>query len=208
MANKLIVMTPPVLINFPDLFVPKPKGGQAGQPEVYSVLAAFKKTEWATPAWQPVKDAIAAAMEEEFGAGASRDKDLIASMKGGDGTRWPVRDGATAKLNGVTADDFTIRPWSKFQPPIVDRNRQDIIDASRVWSGQLARLSVSAFGWTSSGKRGVSFNLEAVQIIKEDMPRLDGRRSGSEQFDDSYADKGGAAPAGASARTADEDIPF
>lgn len=208
---KLTATTPLVLINFPELFVAKPKGGQAGQDLVFSVLGAFKKAEWNIPngPWQGVKDIIAAAMEEEFGAGASRDADLIKRMKSGDGSAWPIRDGANAKLNGVTADDFTLRPWSKFQPGVIDRNKQDIIDPKRVWSGQMARLSISAFGWDNKGKRGVSFNLEAVQIVNEDMPRLDGRRAAADQFDDVYADTGAArATNGKAPAAAADDIPF
>jgi hypothetical protein len=56
-------------------------------------------------------------------------------------------------------------------------------------AGMKARLSVSFYCWTNSGNHGCSFALEGVQVYTNiEMPRLDGRRSGAEMFDDDEDD--------------------
>jgi hypothetical protein len=53
-----------------------------------------------------------------------------------------------------------------------------------LWAGQLVRANVTPFAWINSGKKGVSFGLNHIQIIRTDTPRIDGRASAASVFDD------------------------
>jgi hypothetical protein len=54
------------------------------------------------------------------------------------------------------------------------------------------RLNITPYAWVNSGKKGVSFALNHVQIVKSDMPRIDGRASASSAFDDGEVDEAAA----------------
>jgi hypothetical protein len=91
--------------------------------------------------------------------------------------------------------DVFIQPWSKNKPGIVDADREDILLPEEVWSGQLVRANIVPFAWTHTGKRGVSFGLNHVQVIEsEGRQRLDGRPSASSAFDDGEGNSGSSAP--------------
>jgi hypothetical protein len=78
-----------------------------------------------------------------------------------------------------------ISPWSKNKPGVVDVNRQDVLLPEEVWSGQLVRANITPFAWTHTGKKGVSFGLNHIQIIQsEGRQRLDGRPTAKAAFDD------------------------
>ena len=75
-------------------------------------------------------------------------------------------------------------PGPRTRPGIVDKNRNEILTKAEVWAGQLARAFVRPFAYDTSGNKGVSLMLENVQIVKADMPRIDGRKSAAESFTD------------------------
>ena len=109
----------------------------------------------------------------------------------------PWRDGSEKDYEGYGEGTLFISPWSKFKPGIVDRNKTEILVPADVGAGQLARFSVTPFAWETSGKMGVSLQIEHVQIVKADMPRIDGRRNAAQAFDDDL----GSDPV-------DDDMPF
>ena len=79
-------------------------------------------------------------------------------------------------MTAITPGTPTSSPWSKNKPGVVDTNRQDILVPDEVWSGQLVRANVVPFAWTHTGRKGVSFGLNHLQIIQsEGRQRLDGR---------------------------------
>lgn len=63
---------------------------------------------------------------------------------------------------------MTVR--SKTKPAVVDQNVQPIMDASEIYSGCYARVSLSAFPYKFGGKCGVSFGLNNVQKIADGEP--------------------------------------
>jgi hypothetical protein len=86
--------------------------------------------------------------------------------------------------DGYQCRDVYISPWSKNKPGIVDKNREDILLPEEVWSGQLVRANVVPFAWTHTGKKGVSFGLNHIQVIEsEGRQRLAGRPSAGSAFD-------------------------
>jgi len=81
------------------------------------------------------------------------------------------------------------------QPGVVDASREDILLPEEVWSGQLVRANVVPFAWTHTGRRGVSFGLNHLQVIQsEGRQRLDGRPSAGSAFDDGEVDEKGKEP--------------
>lgn len=72
---------------------------------------------------------------------------------------------------------------SSDQPPgIVDGQLNKITDESKVYPGVIARATIKAFAYEKKGKKGVSFGLNNIQILR-DGKRLDSRKAADEDFD-------------------------
>lgn len=168
MAN---LNTPYATLSFANIFTPRPRS-EGGEP-VFSCSLIFDPQQQKSPAYKALKDAAAAAARNEWG-----DKIDFKTVK------MPFRDAGEKSYDGYHPGHTFISPWSKNKPGVVDANRQDVLLPDEVWSGQLVRANVSPFAWTHSGKKGVSFGLNHLQIVKsEGQQRLDGRPSTS-VFDD------------------------
>jgi hypothetical protein len=97
----------------------------------------------------------------------------------------PFRDAGEKSYDGYHPGDIFIAPWSKNKPGVVDRRKQDILLPEEVWSGQLVRANVNPFAWQHTGRKGVSFGLNHLQIIEsKGRQRLDGRPTAGSAFDD------------------------
>lgn len=188
--------TPVGMLMFEHLFVAKPvvQGGEAR----FNLAIVFDKDAQATPQYKELRAAAAAAVDAEFGAGKSRDAELMKTL------RSPFRDAQEKKqYAGFEAGKIFISPWTKSKPGLVDGNLQDIDAPSDVWAGQLCRATVTAFAYSQGANKGVNFMLNNVQITKADMPRMDGRKNASGDFDP--VDNGSGT---GSAPDDDDDIPF
>lgn len=170
--------TPYGILSFPNLFKMKPRS-EGGDP-VYSAVMIFSPAQQNTPAYKALVEACNTAAKDEFG-----DKVKLNQIK------MPFRDGAekAGQWAGYEAGDTFISPWTKTKPGIVNAQRQDILLPEEIWAGQLVRMNVTPFAWTNSGKRGVSFGLNHVQVIRTDTPRIDGRGTASSVFDDGEVDE-------------------
>jgi hypothetical protein len=169
------IRTPHGVVHFPHLFVPKPIV-PGGDPR-YSLMLLFDATAQATDQYKGLRLAVAAAIDEKWGKGKSTDKNFVG------GLRLPFRKGEEKdRYTGFVPGTIFIAPWTKTKPGVVDPRNQPIEIATDVWSGQLAHCTVKAFAYDTGGNRGVNFMLSNVQIVKANMPRLDGRRSASQEF--------------------------
>ena len=101
-----------------------------------------------------------------------------------DGLRLPFRDAGEKEYQGYNDGDMFVSAWTKQKPGLVNAQRSEILDPNDVWPGQLARATIKPFAYNVSGNKGVSFALNNVQIVKRDMPRLDGRKAAEEDFDE------------------------
>jgi len=171
------INTPYCTLAFPHVFQPRPRaeGGEA----VYSATGIFNPAQQQNPAYKAMQDACMKAARDEWG-----EKVLLKDV------RMPFRDAGekSGKYNGFNAGDMFINPWTKSKPGIVNAQRQDILLPEEVWAGQLVRLNITPYAWMNSGKKGVSFALNHIQIIKTDTPRIDGRAPASSAFDDGEVD--------------------
>lgn len=165
--------TPYCTLSFPSLFQPRPRA-DGGEP-VYSAIGIFSPAQQNSPAYKAMVDACIRAAKDEWGEKLNLKE-----------VRFPFRDAGekAGKWAGFNEGDKFISPWTKTKPGIVNAQRQDILLPEEVWAGQLVRLNISPFAWMNSGKKGVSFGLNHVQIVRTDTPRIDGRGSASSAFDD------------------------
>jgi hypothetical protein len=172
----MTLITPVGLMCFPHVFTPRP-AFRGGEPR-FSCALLFKKEQLGTPEYLALKQAVAAAIDEEWGQGKSRDKKFL------DRVRMPWRKCEDRDRDGYRdmPGGMYIQPWSKQRPQVVDHDLQPILVAADVWSGQTARAEVKAFAYDNAGNIGVNFGLNHLQIIDTSGPRLDGRRAASDVF--------------------------
>ena len=168
--------TPYATLSFVNVFTPRPRA--EGTPPVYSCSLIFDEKAQKSPAYKALKDACIAAAMKEWG-----DKVNVKSLV------MPFRDAGEKSYDGYLPGHTYISPWSKNKPGIVDKDKEDVLLPEEVWSGQLVRANVAPFAWAHTGRKGVSFGLNHLQIIEsEGRQRLDGRPSARSAFDD---DEGG-----------------
>ena len=173
----MAVRTPIALLSYPHVFVARPAA--PGAEPRFSCALLFDKTAQADPAFLELRKSVAAAIDEFFGAGKSRDREFVKSI------RSPFRRTQAKKARGYAemTDGVYIQPWSKDRPGVVDARLQLVTVPGDVWPGQMARATVRPFGYDVSGNKGVSFNLNNLQICRTDGPRLDDRKRADEDFD-------------------------
>jgi hypothetical protein len=151
---------------------PRAKGGEA----VYSGMLMFNKTQAGGAEFKKLLQAVT-----ECGKEAYPKKALGKSL------RSPFRN-ASEKENLPDGIVIFINPWTKQKPGVIDVDKENILDASDVWAGQLVRFNVTPFAYENSGNYGVSLALNHVQILKsEGRERLDGRKAAADSFDDEYS---------------------
>lgn len=166
MANRDRVITPEGRMMFPNLF--EPSGFEGSEKQTYSCLLVFPNGTDLTP----LNDAIKAAFVAKFPKGAA-------------GAWNPVRDG-NEKVDDwgeVFKDAKYIRVSSVFQPTVVNRKKQEILEKDQVYSGCYARAVVAPYAFDTRGNKGVAIGLDAVQILRDGEP-LGGGSSSVKLFGD------------------------
>jgi hypothetical protein len=184
----MAVRTPIALLSYPHLFVARPAA--PGADPRFSCALLFDQNAQKDPAFLELRKAVGAAIDDMWGAGKSRDKDFVQSI------RSPFRRTQAKKTKGYEdmVGGIYIQPWSKDRPGVVDARLQDITVPGDVWPGQMARATVRPFAYDVSGNKGVNFNLNNVQICRIDGPRLDDRKKAKDEFDPYGAGEGGYGP--------------
>jgi hypothetical protein len=166
MASHLL--TPKAVLSFPVLFSPKPR--VQGEP-VYSCALLFGPAAQKTPEYKALQQSVTDAAKGMFG-----DKVNMKSLT------LPFHDAGEKEYSGYNAGDVYISPWSKQRPSVVDRRKQEVIDPSEVYAGQIVIANVTAFAWSNTGKKGVSFGLNHLLIWDATAPRIDGRVNADKAF--------------------------
>ena len=178
MATKIV--TGKLRLSYAHLFTPE--SDQNGGEPVYSVKLLIPKSDKAT--YQKLMEAIREAREAfcaKNGANALPPKPA-----------HTIHDGDQMKDDGSERAPEEKGCWvmnvkSKYKPVIVDINKQEILDPAEVYSGCYARVCINAYGYSRSGKRGVSFRLMSVQKLADGEP-LGGTMGSANDFDDEYDD--------------------
>jgi hypothetical protein len=160
--------TPYATLSFPHLFTPEPRA--EGGPAVYSCVLLFSPEAQKSDEYKAMQASLAKLAAEKFPGTPIKNIAL------------PFRDAGAKTYNGYEPGMTYISPWSNGKPGIVDVRLQDVLDPAEVWAGQLVRAHIAPFSWTNSGKKGLSFGLQHLQLIKRDMPRIDGRTPAKRAF--------------------------
>lgn len=177
-TDPMSIVTQPVRLAFPALFEPKPVA--KGNPTLKYQAALLLPP---TYDLKPIYEAVKAAMLDKWGK-----VEKIPARNN------PVKPCDEKELDGYEPGWHFINVKSNFAPLVVDQKRQELIDPERIFAGCWVRAAINAYAWDhTQGGRGVSFGLNAIQLVREDT-RLDGRKGATDLFDEIEV-VGDAAPA-------------
>lgn len=161
--------TPEGILSYPWLFHRQPPMEEGGKSQ-YSTSIIFPAGTDLTPLTEAVADVAAA----QWG-------DKVTEMK----IHWPFR--SEPKV-GYPEGCTYISPRSNYAPDVVglipdpeDGKPLPITDEDAVYPGVIAILRVTCYAYERSVKRGVTFGLDAVQLVRRG-PRIDGRASARDIF--------------------------
>jgi hypothetical protein len=169
MASALI--TPYATLSFPSLF--QPKAIAEGQEAKYGCALLFDVAAQQSPQFKAMQKAVSDLCKEKFPTVAL--KNLV----------LPFKDAGekSDKYVGYEEGIIVVDVRSKQKPGIVDARNQDVLMPDEVYAGQIVRAQLMPFAWDKAGRKGVSFGLNHIQIVKHDAPRIDGRVSANRAFD-------------------------
>lgn len=170
------VLTPEFRANFPNLF--EPRAFDKNSQEYYSVIALFKKGEDLSV----LKAACKAAVVKKWGEDPKKwPKDIKMPFRDQADKAKDTDDGRRVLPPGYEEGAMFLNLKSKTRPGLVDRNRQEVIDTSKVYSGCVMRAQVTASGYKSGSNHGVTFYLNHVQLIRDGDP-LGGKTRAEDAF--------------------------
>ena len=179
MSTKLT--TGKVRFSFCHIFEPQ-ESTDGGEPK-YSVTLLIPKSD--TTTLGKIKQAMAEAREkfcQRNGANALPAKP-VHNLYDGDGPR-KNGDPFGPECKGC----YVISVKSKRKPVIVDAFRNEITDATEVYSGCYGRASIEFFGYNTAGSKGISAGLLAIQKLADGEPF--GTVGSADDFDDDFQDEG------------------
>lgn len=166
------VVTGKVRLSYVHLF--EPYSPNEDSPEKYSCVILIPKSDKTT----------LKAIDEAVKNAAENGKDRIFNGKVPASLKTTLHDGdeeADLDRNPEYAGHMYMSVSSKTKPGIVDQQLNPILDASEVYSGCYARVSIGAFAYNVQGNRGVSFGLNHVQKAG-DGDFLGGRSRAEDDF--------------------------
>ncbi len=153
----------------------EPWSGAEGQEPKFSTALLIPKTDKKTIA--ALREAQKAALEQ------GKDSKFGGKVpKVWDDTIHDGDEEADLDKNPEYAGHLYMSVSSKTRPGIVDGDVQPILDSTEVYSGCYARVSINAFPYAVSGKKGVSFGLNHIQKL-DDGDFLGGRSRAEDDFD-------------------------
>lgn len=163
------VTTGKVRLSYAHLFEPHAIDGN--EPK-YSVSVIIPKSDKET--LRAIKEAVNEAKEQGKGKWGGK---VPANVK------TPLRDGDVDREGDEAyAGCYFLNANSKNKPGIVDVNVQPILDATEVYSGCYARLTLNFYAYNANGNKGVAAGLGNVQKLADGEP-LGGFTRAEDDFD-------------------------
>lgn len=168
------VVTGKVRLSYCHLF--QPRAVEDGQEAKYSCTILIPKSDKVTI--QKIKAAIEAAKQ----AGVT-----VFGGKIPQNLKIPFHDGDGEKPNGGEYGEeckghYVINASSKQKPGVVDKNLNEIINSTEVYSGCYARVSINFYPFNKSGNKGIACGLNNVQKLA-DGDYLGGRARPEDDFE-------------------------
>lgn len=168
------IVTGEVRLSYAYLFEPR-REDEPDKEGKYGVTILIPKSDKATI--KKIKDAIEIA--KATGKGSKWGGKIPPNLK------VTLHDGDTEKDTEESPEfvgHYYMSCSSKERPGLVDRALNPITDRSDLYSGCYARVAISAFPYSNSGNKGVTFFLNHVQKLR-DGDHLDGRSKPEDVFD-------------------------
>lgn len=106
------------------------------------------------------------------------------------GLHLPLRDGDEERADEQPEFEgmMFFNATTKRKPGVVDKDREEILDLSEVYSGCYGRVSINFYPYSVSGNKGIAAGLNNIQKLA-DGPRLGSAISTPEEdFDDDFED--------------------
>ena len=168
------------LVRFSYVNIFRSRAFRDGQDAKFSICLLIPKSDKAT------LDKIKAAMDAAVEQG-------IASKWGGKTPKnlhLPLRDGDEERADEAPEYEgmMFLNANSTQKPGIIDRDRNEILDADEVYSGCWGRASINFFPYDSNGNRGVGVGLNNIQKIKDGDRLGAARASAEDDFSDDWED--------------------
>ena len=166
-------------VSFPQLF--KPKQNDRGE-NVWSIVIIFDKKAQATDEYKAMEAAIQTSATERFGAklpaGIKRK-----SLEPKSGYPITLTETKPEWFSWASEGSTMITFSSKYQPLVIDRNKQEILDQAEVYAGEYGRVQWTTYAYDAAGNQGVSFGIRAYQKVK-DGEALSGGKADATAFGD------------------------
>jgi hypothetical protein len=164
-------------VRFSYLHVFKPVAIVDGAEPKYSVCLLIKKSDKAT--LDKIRYAIEAAKQQGKPVWGGK---IPTTLK------LPLRDGDEERGDQEEYKGcYFINANSIQKPGVVDRDRNDILDQSELYSGCYGRASINFFPYSQAGNRGVAVGLNNLQKLA-DGESLAGRSRAQDDFSDDFED--------------------
>jgi hypothetical protein len=160
----------------------EPKGIDGSKP-AWSVSLIIPKSDKET--LSKIEKAIQAAYEE----GASILKGTGKTVPPLSAINSPLNDGDEKRSGDPAYENAYYLNAKNYQraPGIVDKDRQDILDHSEVYSGVYGRACISFFAYNKNGNKGIGCSLHHLQKGRDGDP-LGGFTRAEDEFDDGEED--------------------
>jgi len=154
------IITGDVRLAFPSVFKQKPRARGSDKTAFQATILLPPDTDLT-----PYHTAMKAALVAKFGKAVKLDP-----------SKNPIRDAGSKEYDGFVEGWNYISLNNPFrQPAVVDALGRPVTDETKVYAGMWVRALISAYAWKhQTGGSGVSFSLEALQLVRDD-DRLDGR---------------------------------
>lgn len=171
------VITGKIRFSYAHLF--KPSAVSDGDEPKYSVSILIDKNDAVT--LKKINRAVEAAKQqgkaEKFGG------KIPANLK------LPLRDGDIDRPEDEAYEGmYFINCSSKRKPEVIDRDRNEVFDASECASGDYGRVSINFYPFASKGNKGVACGLNNVQVLEKGESLAGTVASAADDFADEYED--------------------
>ena len=160
--SKTQVTTGAARLSYANIWEPRPNLSGI---EKYSSAVLIPKSDKAT-----IK-AIEVAIEEAFQIGLKTKFDnkkagvKLDALKDGDEVNEDG-EGKGPEFKGM----MYLNASANKQPIVLDRDRNQLLDKTKCYSGVWANVALNFYPFAASGNKGVAVGLEAIRVLKDDEP--------------------------------------
>lgn len=147
----------------------EPTSINGGEPK-YSLSAIVSKDDKVTI--RKIENAIENAKKEAISKWGGRIPSNLKTV---------LRDGDLERDDEAYANSLFFNANSKTAPQVVNKNVEPILDKSEVYSGCYGNISVTFYGYSVNGSKGIAASLGNIQLVRQGEP-LGGKSNAAQDF--------------------------